>query len=189
MTMNTLVILDWMWAALGAYWLFSAWRAEKSVTHEASFWRVGRLAILAATFILLLSRWTGMGPLAWRVVPDWPLAHGLGIALTAAGILLCVWARVHLGKFWSDKIVLKADHQLIRSGPYSRLRHPIYSGMLLGIAGTTIALGELRGAVAFALLGTSYFIKAVQEERLLAAQFGEEFRTYRRQTGFVVPRW
>jgi len=187
--MTTESILDWMWAALGLYWLLSARRTAKTVTHEAPWWRVLRLSILAITFILLLSSWSRIGPLAWRFVPDTGLGRALGVGLTGAGILLCVWARLHLGKYWSDKIVLKADHQLIRTGPYAYLRHPIYSGVLLGIAGTALAFGEWRGLLAFALMASNYFVKARREERILAAQFGEEFQAYRRQAGFVMPWW
>jgi len=187
--MNTIAILDWMWGAFGVYWLVRAWGTGNSLTHEQPLWRLSRLLILALTFILLLSPWLRIGLLAERFVPDARITQAMGLILTAAGILLAVWARWHLGKFWSDKIVLKVDHRLIRSGPYAHLRHPIYSGVLLGIAGTALAIGEWRGLLALAVLGTNYFMKARQEERILAAQFGETFAEYRRHAGFVLPRW
>ncbi len=178
-----------MWGGLGVYWLWNARRSGSSVTREASWWRVMRLGILTVTFILLLSPWLRIGWLGWRFVPDTGLAHVLGLALTAAGVLLCVWARVHLGRYWSDKIVLKVEHRLIRSGPYRYLRHPIYSGVLLGIVGTAVAVGEWRGFVALAMMSANYFMKARREERVLAGQFGEEYTEYRKQAGFLTPRW
>lgn len=165
----------------------SARRTEKSATHEAPAWRVARLAILTTTFVLLLSPWLRIGPLAWRFVPDTTLGRWLGVGLTGSGILLCVWARLHLGRYWSDKIVLKVDHRLVRSGPYAYLRHPIYSGVLLGIAGTALAIREWRGILALLLLGTNYLLKAKREERILAASFGEAFTEYKRETGFFLP--
>ena len=181
-------ILNSFWIALGIYWFASAIRTKKISTDEASRWRVMRLFILAMTFILLLSSWSRIGPLAWRFVPDRANVRWLGIAVTALGIALAVWARWCLGQNWSDKVVLKVDHQLVRSGPYVYLRHPIYSGVLLGIAGTALAVGEWRGILALALLGTSYYVKAIREERILAANFGEAFEDYRRSAGFLVPR-
>jgi protein-S-isoprenylcysteine O-methyltransferase Ste14 len=186
---GTEAILNWMWVSFGVYWLFSARRTEKAVTHEASLWRVIRLSILAVTFVLLLSPWLRVGPLAWRFVADTELGRWLGVALAACGIVLCVWARVHLGKYWSDKVVLKADHQLIRSGPYAHLRHPIYSGVLLGIAGTAVAVGEWRGVLAFVVMGSNYAFKAMREERILTRQFGDKYRQYQRHAGFALPRW
>lgn len=185
---ETRVILNWMWAALGVYWLWNARRSGSSVTREASWWRVMRLGTLTLTFILLLSPWLRMGWLGWRFVPNTRVARALGVAITAAGIGLCVWARVHLGKYWSDKVVLKVEHRLIRSGPYRYLRHPIYSGVLLGIIGTAVAIGEWRGIVALVLMSTNYFVKAQREERVLAGQFGEEYRDYQKQAGFLAPR-
>jgi protein-S-isoprenylcysteine O-methyltransferase Ste14 len=107
--------------------------------------------------------------------------------LTAAGAALAIWARQSLGRNWSDKVVLKVDHELIRSGPYRYLRHPIYGGVLLAVAGTALAIGEWRGMVALVLLGTNYSIKAIKEEKILASKFGEAFAEHRRATWFLLP--
>jgi protein-S-isoprenylcysteine O-methyltransferase Ste14 len=185
--MGTETILDWIWGALGVYWLVSARGTKEAVTGEASWWRVIRLSILAAGFILLLSPWLRYGLLARRFLPENLFLSELGIALTFAGVLLCVWARVCLGEYWSDKVVLKADHELIRSGPYAYLRHPIYSGVLLGIVGTALVVGEWRGIVTLVLMGANYFVKARREERMLAGSFGEAYAEYKRRTGFFLP--
>lgn len=81
------------------------------------------------------------------------------------------------------------DHKLIRSGPYAYMRHPIYSGVLFGIAGTALAVGELRGVLAFAILLTNYTLKARKEERLLTTQFPQEFEAYKKESGFLFPRF
>jgi len=182
-------ILDWMWGAFGVYWLGAAWRTKRAATHEFGGLRVLRLCILGLTFILLLTSWLRIGPLGWRFVPDIETLRWIGLAVTATGLALCVWARLHLGAYWSDKVVLKVNHQLVQSGPYAHLRHPIYSGVLLGIAGTALAVGEWRGMVALAVLGASYSVKAIREERILAAQFGETFAEYKRRSGFLKPRF
>jgi protein-S-isoprenylcysteine O-methyltransferase Ste14 len=110
-----------------------------------------------------------------------------GVALTCAGVGLAIWARRTLGRNWSDKVVLKVGHELIRSGPYGYLRHPIYSGVLLAVAGSALTIGEWRCVAAFALLGTNYYIKATREEKILAANFGEAFAEHKRRTGFFLP--
>ena len=113
----------------------------------------------------------------------------MGVALTLAGMVLAISARRHLGENWSDKVELKVDHRLIRSGPYAYLRHPIYSGVLLGVAGTALAIGMVRGGAAFCLLLSSYATKARKEERVLAGKFGDAFREYRNNTGFLLPQF
>jgi protein-S-isoprenylcysteine O-methyltransferase Ste14 len=111
-----------------------------------------------------------------------------GFVLALAGITLALWARLHLGRNWSDKVVLKVDHELIRSGPYAYLRHPIYSGVLLGVAGTAIVVGEWRGVIAFCMLLVNYSIKARREEKILSVQFGEAFELHKRDAGFLLPK-
>ena len=151
--------------------------------------RVLRLIILVVTFALLLSpSLVALGPLVRRFVPNYPAVRDLGVALAGLGVLLMIWARRHLGHYWSDKVEIKANHQLISTGPYARLRHPIYTGMLLGIAGTALAVGEWRGLAAFVLLLTNYVIKARKEECILRQKFGPEFQEYQRRTGFLIPR-
>ncbi len=186
---ESVVILKWMWAALGIYWLVSASGTRKTAVSESPGLRFLRMGILILTFTLLLSPWLRMSWLGRRFVPETAIGERTGVVLTATGSALCIWARRALGEFWSDKVALKIDHQLIRRGPYARLRHPIYSGVLLAIAGTALAMGEWRGAVAFALMTTNYFVKAKREDRILASRFGEDFTEYKRQTGFLLPKW
>jgi protein-S-isoprenylcysteine O-methyltransferase Ste14 len=182
------IILKWMWAALGIYWLIAARATKETEVSESAWLRVLRLGILGITFVLLLSPWLRMGWLGRRFIPDTVIGSRVGIVLAVAGLALCFWARRVLGEHWSDKVVIKVDHKLIRGGPYAHLRHPIYSGVLLAIAGTALAVGEWRGVVALALLGGNYFVKAMREERILASRFGEDFAEYQRQAGFLFPR-
>jgi len=187
--MDNPAILKWMWVGLAMYWLVAARGTRNTEVSESVWFRVLRLGILSVTFVFLLSPWLRVGWLGRRFVPESAVARGAGLTLTAAGLLLCVWARRTLGDYWSDKVALKVDHQLIRRGPYAHLRHPIYSGVLLAVAGTAVAIGEWRGLVALALLGANYFVKAKREDRILASRFGERFTEYKRQAGFLLPKW
>ena len=191
---SLLTILGYLWAGFGLYWLAAAVRgksgseASAHQTGEPHFFRIVRLSILATTFALLFWQRLGIGFLGRRFVPDFPALDCAGFAATLAGLGLAAWARVHLGRNWSDKVVIRSGHQLIRTGPYARLRHPIYSGVLLGVLGTALVLGEWRGVLAFVLLLTNYAIKARKEDRVLAESFGAEFEEHKRRAGFLLPR-
>jgi protein-S-isoprenylcysteine O-methyltransferase Ste14 len=182
-------ILRWMWGLFGLYWLVRALGTKRVAVDENAGLRILRLTTLAVMLALLLTPWMRVGLLARRFVPKNAAAVWLGVAVAGEGIALAIWARWHLGQNWSDKVVLKVDHQLIRSGPYGYVRHPIYTGVLLGVGGTALAIGEWRGILALLLQGTSYLIKAKREERILAASFGEAFAEYKRETGFFLPGW
>jgi protein-S-isoprenylcysteine O-methyltransferase Ste14 len=123
-----------------------------------------------------------------RFVPPNPVLEWFGVALTAFGILFTFWARFHIGRNWSGQVVIKEQHELIRSGPYARVRHPIYTGLLLAIFGTALALGEVRGLIGFVLVAYYFFGKAKREERVMSQEFGEQYAEYRRRTGMLVPR-
>jgi len=175
------------WAVLGIYWALSAVGTKKVAVNENAGLRVFRLAMLVLMFVLLGTDWARLGPLGQRFLRRHSNVEWLGVALTAAGIALAIWARRTLGRNWSDKVVLKVDHELIGSGPYRYLRHPIYGGVLLAMAGTVLTIGEWRGVLALAVLSVNYYVKARREERILAANFGEAFAEHKQRTGFFLP--
>jgi protein-S-isoprenylcysteine O-methyltransferase Ste14 len=110
-----------------------------------------------------------------------------GVALVVAGLAFSVWARVHLGRLWSGTVTLKADHAIVRSGPYAITRHPIYTGMLLALFGTSLAMDTVAAAAGFLLVAAGFIIKSGQEERLLRGHFGEAYEEYRRSTRRLIP--
>jgi protein-S-isoprenylcysteine O-methyltransferase Ste14 len=106
-----------------------------------------------------------------RILPPQLWITNLGIAITAAGLLFAIWARAYLGGNWSGTVTVKVGHQLIRTGPYRWVRHPIYSGMILAMIGTALSLGQLRGLTAVVLLWIGFTIKSRIEERFMTATF------------------
>jgi protein-S-isoprenylcysteine O-methyltransferase Ste14 len=108
--------------------------------------------------------------------------------LTAAGVAIAFWARWHLGANWSGVVTLKEGHELIRTGPYRAVRHPIYTGILLALFGTAVAAGEVRGLLAVAIAWVSFYWKARREEAFLTQEFGEKFGAYAKQTGMFLPK-
>lgn len=181
-----LIMLALAWAMLGIYWTTSA----KSVSSSGEFplYRLLRLSILAITFSLLFWSGTAIGFLGARFAPPSSALGIVGFIAALLGMIVASWARLTLGRFWSDKVVVQQDHQLIRTGPYARMRHPLYSGVLLGVLGTALLLDQWRGLLAFAILLANYIIKAKKEEHLLAHEFGPAFTEHAVRAGFLLPR-
>ncbi len=138
--------------------------------------------------IVLLS--TTRIPLPWLYFQLWPVGlwpFWLGAAVTIAGLLFAVWAREHLGRNWSRSVTIKQGHELITTGPYAVVRHPIYTGVLTGLLGTAIALSQVRGFIVFVLFFLAFWIKLRMEEQWMRSQFGETYATYAHQTAALVP--
>jgi len=187
MTPSNLELVPWY--ALLAYWAFSALRLKRIRVSEDPGGRLLHIGMMVLVFMLLYSPRLGLSFLGWRFVPDNALVRSSGIFLTFAGAAVAIWARYSLGQYWSGRVSLKVDHQLIRFGPYAHVRHPIYSGLLLAMAGTALVVGEWR-AVLGVLLGLVEFSrKAAKEESFLATEFGDQYQEYRRQAGFLTPRF
>ena len=146
------------------------------------------VAYMAFGFILLYAEDPRFGVLNRRFLPRREWIAMLGALLTVAGVAFAIWARRHIGRNWSGQVTIRKEHELIRTGPYAHIRHPIYTGILLALAGTTLAIGEYRAVVAFAVIAIGFVVKARREESFLATQFGPAFDEHRRQTGFFLPR-
>ena len=145
-------------------------------------------AYLTFGFYLLFSRHVPFRALHERFVPDVHWIGVSGVALTYAGVASAIWSRFILADNWSARITLKVGHQLIRSGPYAYVRHPIYFGILLASFGTALLVGEWRGLLAIALVMVAFTMKARREEAYMSAEFGEGYTHYQQSTGFLLPK-
>src|SRR6202167_3350360 len=176
------------WLLFALYWLIAAVGVKRTAKRESPFERLLYVVFMAAGFFLLYQENPNWGPLNHRFVADKLPIAWLGSALCAAGVLFAVWARRSIGRDWSAEVQIKQGHQLIRSGPYARIRHPIYTGILLATLGTALAIGEYRGLLAVLVFLTGFGHKARKEESFLAAEFGPAFDEHRRRTGLFLPR-
>jgi protein-S-isoprenylcysteine O-methyltransferase Ste14 len=181
-------LVEGPWIVFVAYWLVGALKTRRTERTESFASRYGILFLEIAGFVLLFVGETGIGILGQKVLPRTYALDVTGVVLTWAGIALALWARWHLGQYWSARITIKEDHQLIRTGPYARLRHPIYSGLDLAAIGSALAIDRWRCVVGVFLIILGYWIKAKKEERMLTAQFGADFQEHCRHTGFLFPR-
>jgi protein-S-isoprenylcysteine O-methyltransferase Ste14 len=170
----------------GIVWLIGASRTKRTARVQTWGSRLLHISLVAALFALLF-RGAAIGPLAWRFVPDSAVIAYTGLALTVAGTGFAIWARVFLGRNWSSFVTIKQDHQMIQSGPYALVRHPIYSGFLLGLLGTALALGQVRGLVALPIAFLAWWTKFRLEEKFMEQRFGDEYAAYKRRVKALIP--
>jgi protein-S-isoprenylcysteine O-methyltransferase Ste14 len=176
-----------VWVAFLLYWRIKAADTKATQRLEPSGPRIVRALVFLITITLLLYPRI---PLPWlyrQVLPAGLLMFWLGAAITIAGLLFAVWARLHLGTNWSQSVTIKQDHQLIVSGPYALARHPIYTGILTGFLGSAMALGQVRGFVGFALVFVVLWYKLRMEEKWMREQFGAPYEAYARRVAALVP--
>ncbi|HMD77908.1 MAG TPA: isoprenylcysteine carboxylmethyltransferase family protein [Terracidiphilus sp.] len=176
-----------VWTVWGIVWLVAAAFAKRTVRSQAMTQRLPLATMTFSSGVLLGSGWFRHSWLALRFVPELSWVEATGLALAALGCGFSVWARLTLGANWSGRVTVKADHELIVSGPYALTRHPIYTGILIGVAGTALAIGEWRCVVAFFLLLIAFLLKIRVEEQLMTQTFPATYPEYRRRVKALVP--
>jgi protein-S-isoprenylcysteine O-methyltransferase Ste14 len=185
--LNVLPLIYGLWIAFLAIWLLAATRTKRVARRASGSSLAVQIGLTVPGAVLMFDSNLSVGFLGFRFLPDVAALAYLGVAITAAGIAFAVWARFVLGQNWSSQVTVKQGHELIRRGPYALVRHPIYSGLLLGLFGTAIGVGELRGLIALAFFIVAWWLKARTEETLMIEQFGEQYRQYRRDVKALIP--
>ena len=166
------------WVIFWIYWLASAIGVKEG---RASRRRIPLNGLSALAVLLLLRVFRG-GSLAVHS----PILGAIGAVVFAAGIALAIWARVHLGHNWGMPMTQKAEPELVTSGPYRYVRHPIYSGLLAGLLGTALAT-NLIGLIIVVILGGYFYYSASVEEKNLTATFPTAYPAYRTNTKMLIP--
>jgi len=174
------------WGAFALVWIIGAvFNARRSPAVRTR--TMGRLQLLIA------------GAVAWAVlllVPDsdWERLtidagwiRWLGLVLLVASTVFVIRARFSLGLMWSSDVIAREDHQLRTDGPYGMVRHPIYTGLLLALLGSTLALGDWRAILAFALAAGALWRKLRIEERWMRQQFGDAYQAYSERVAALIP--
>lgn len=180
------LIIAVLWAALLAYWLISSFNAKRNVGGNLGWlaWRV--LFVVAFLLATHLPGFTRLGKRHLLASTGTPLIGGLGVLLCVVGVALAIWARVHLGRNWGMPMSVKEQPELITSGPYSRIRHPIYTGFLLAMLGTVFIVGKWWFLV-LAWFGPYFIYSAIKEEKLMIQQFPTQYPDYILRTKMLVP--
>jgi protein-S-isoprenylcysteine O-methyltransferase Ste14 len=177
------------WIVLALVWLAAAPFSRKTVQSEGMRSRLSYVLPIAvgAAFVFSKSAARMFPWLDSRLWSESAVLTWLGIAIEYAGVAFALWARAQLGRLWSGTITLKEGHRLVTNGPFAIARHPIYTGALVGALGVAMATGFVKALLAFVLLAMGFSLKASKEDALLAAQFGEEHRAYRKRVARLVP--
>ncbi len=168
------------WAAFWIYWLAAAVSMKKGRIPWSRELRIRALIVVLAIVLVRLGAFRGHG------LNTDPWRAGLGLVLFALGLGFAIWARLHIGRNWGTPMSQKDDPELVTSGPYHLVRHPIYSGMLIASVGTAVALSWFW-LIAVALAGVYFVHSATVEERYMTKQFPETYPEYRRSTKRLVP--
>jgi protein-S-isoprenylcysteine O-methyltransferase Ste14 len=171
------------WLIFSFYWEATAKNAAPAKSSESKFSRAIHVFLANAAILLEIIQ-IGAIPrfLPWSI----PILAA-GLAISSAGLILCIWARHCLGRNWSGEITIKVDHQLIRTGPYKLLRHPIYTGILTMCVGTAIVSGNCLALVGLAMAVFAYLRKLRLEEANLRIAFPADYEGYRRETWALFP--
>ncbi len=184
---------DWfflaLWVVYLLYWQVAARGAKSNERVEPLMSRVMRSVTFFIVIALLMDHWIPIHALYWSYLSEtnWTAWFWIGVVVCVLGLGFAVWARVYLGTNWSRSVTIKQDHELITGGPYGLVRHPIYTGLLTGFLGTAIAIGQVRGLVAFALIFAVLWFKLRLEEQWMRLQFGEVYEQYAQRVPALVP--
>jgi len=186
---GTVIVSGWL--LFLAVWLISAIGAKPDVKERGFgsgrflfwFWR----AILAFFVIVLFGhdgRLDGFANLTF--FSSGPMLGWLGAIFTLAGIGFAIWARFHLGRNWSSHPAHKKDHELVTSGPYRFVRHPIYTGMILALFGGLLT-GDILSVLLFVILLTVFALRIRKEEGIMLGLFPNQYPAYQARTKRLIP--
>jgi len=180
-------LLSLIWLGWVVSWVAASFWSGRTKTHVRTLdsWAY-RLPILLGAIMLL--------PLTERLLGARPLYHRSDAAIYAAavvvllGIAFAWWARIHLGHFWSNAITHKEDHRIIDTGPYALVRHPIYTGQIVGLLASGIAIATWPAMLGVLLISFGEWQKARMEERFLRVELGADaYAAYCRRVPMLVP--
>lgn len=166
------------------YWSIAAKNKAMTEVAEPVGSTILHQLLVTASFLLIVFPVPG---LLTRILPNSSTLIPGGAGVVTGGALFAIWARRHLGVNWSREVRIAVGHKLVRTGPYARVRHPIYTGALCIYIGLAIEAGRVSAPIGLGLVLLTYWRKIVLEERILQQSFGVEFEEYRRRSGALIP--
>lgn len=173
-----------LWILFIAYWSAVAGNSATARNSESVGSRQLHQLLMYGALALEFVRVPG---LSRRWLPTTSSVVLIGIGVHFGSALFAIWARRHLGRNWSGAITAKVEHELVRSGPYRLVRHPIYTAMLGMFLGTSLVSGELHALLGVIIIAAAYLRKVRLEEKHLGAVFGAAYDEYRRNSWALIP--
>jgi protein-S-isoprenylcysteine O-methyltransferase Ste14 len=169
------------------FWFISSWGAKKNLPGKDRPLNASFKLIIITVAVMLLFNITGLRKLLnITIFPFTPFVQTVGVFICASGIAFSIWARIHLGKNWGMPMAMKEKPELVMTGPYSFIRHPIYTGILFAMFGSGVAVG-FTWLVWFILFSAYFMYSAKKEETLILLQFPEEYKQYMKRTKMIIP--
>ena len=165
----------------------SALRTKRTVQSKSSASQLLYTAILLVGVYMIFAkqiRIPWLDPQLFSVTVPIVLA---GLLVVLIGVTFSIWGRLMLGSNWSNRVTVKENHTLVRTGPYLIVRHPIYNSILLGMLGSALQRGEIRSFVGVVICGFSFWLKTRAEEQFMVQTFGEEYLQYRHKVKALAP--
>jgi protein-S-isoprenylcysteine O-methyltransferase Ste14 len=174
------IVIGVVWAAFWLYWLAASVGVKAGQKRWTRFAGARLVVLVIAVLVLRLGGFKG------HAVTHSPWLAGVGLAVFLLGLALAVWARLYLGRNWGMPMTRKDDPELVTTGPYRWIRNPIYTGIIVAMIGTTIAV-SLYWLAAVAVLGGYFIYSAIHEGRYLAERFPDTYPAYQRSTKMLIP--
>jgi protein-S-isoprenylcysteine O-methyltransferase Ste14 len=174
------------WITFLVYW-FSTARKVKATAERQSLLSTLAHRISVGLGCWMLIYWRLPSPMNLVLIPRTYWTQIIAAVICVYGLYVTIWARRTLAGNWSSDVTFKQGHELVKTGPYRFVRHPIYTGLLIMCVGTAIEIGQLRGFLAIVVVGIGFWIKLKQEERLLLQHFPEAYPAYCKQVKALVP--
>jgi protein-S-isoprenylcysteine O-methyltransferase Ste14 len=178
---------SYVWLALCAVWFLLSLSTKRTIQKQSAKSRIRYVIALILGCFLIFYKGPAEGWLDTRLFAVTPATAWAGFVIVCLGIAFSIWARLILGSNWSGVVTIKEDHTLIKRGPYRMVRHPIYTGLLLGMLGSAVQYGLLRSFLGVALIGFAFWLKSLTEELFMVQRFGEEYLRYREHVRALVP--
>ena len=182
-------IIAGLWLVFVAYWALAAVGAKRNASRH--LWRGGiGLRLVLILLIAVVVRSPSLRDFlaqAQRSASHSSVLGWTGVALCVLGFGLAIYARWHLGSNWGMPMSLKEQPELVTSGPYAFIRHPIYTGLILAMIGSAIGV-NVSWALLLVPVSAYFILSARQEESAMLQQFPEQYAAYMARTGMLVPR-
>ncbi len=162
-------------------------KVKTTVYTEGKIPRIIYLFLVFSSLEIVYNPFFAPGFFSYQVIQVGNFSGIAGALVSISGVSFAIWARKTLGENWSATITLKKEHELIQSGPYKIVRHPIYTGFELMILGPAIISGELKGFIALGIVFVSHVFKIMKEEKLMRQQFPNQYVEYSKRVKRLVP--
>ena len=179
--------VKWIWIVLCIFWILAATVQKRTIRRQSIASRLLQVAILFLGVAPLFLHPFRVGLLGESFFTGRLILRMIGLLFTLAGAALAIWARIALGTNWSGLVTVKENHALITDGPYTWVRHPIYSGLLLALLGTALVQGKVVYLIVISLAAVALWVKLRTEERFMYETFGEEYRYYHQNVKALIP--